>query len=151
MAEHIHAADAEGHGHPTRRYPRFDTAKSPHQEPVQGDIGIPLGGEPPYALGDPGRLTQTREIGPHVIERAQHVEVVHLDELAPSAVEEHELPQCQQLERAAEARADAAGGPGHAADLAVLPGEERDDPIALPQGEAADDDRRRLAQGHVRK
>ena len=60
--------------------------------------------EPGHDLHDPGRLAQPPEVFAQRGERMRHVEVVDADQLAPPGVEEHQLAEREQLERAAEAR-----------------------------------------------
>ena len=88
---------------------------------------------------------------PWLGERLHRVEVVHAHEIAAPRVEEHQLAEREQLERAAEARAHPAGRLRHAANLAVLAREERHHPVALAEREAADHHRRRGSKAHVRR
>src|SRR5207245_11351764 len=104
----------------------------------------------PHALAHPRRLAELFEILAHSRERTEHVEVVDADELAPAGVEEDELAEREQLQRSAELRFDSPSRPRHPSDLAVLPGEERHDPAALPQRESAAYTRRRFAERHRR-
>src|SRR5690242_6480413 len=84
----------------------------------------------------------------HAHEGAHDVEVVHLHQLAAPAVEEHQLAEREQLERAAEARAGAARPPGDAAQLAVVAAVEVDESVALAERATADHDRPGLVERH---
>src|SRR5215831_11984999 len=76
------------------------------------------------------------------------VEVIHSHELAAARVEEDELAEGEELQRAAEARAWAPRRLGHAAHPTVVPRVEVDEAIAFPEGAPANDDALRLGERH---
>jgi len=103
VAEHVQAADAEADGHACRRRGARERTQGAREQSVECRVRITLGGEPADALDDPRRLPETLKIHAHGGERLQHVEVVHAYQLAAPRVEEDELAEREELQRAAEA------------------------------------------------
>ena len=111
---------------------------------------IAVGGEARHHLHHPRPLPEPLQVLPHPRRRAHDVEVVHLDQLAAPAVEEHHLAEGEQLERAPEARPGPARRAGDAPHLAVLAGVEVHEAVALPEGAPPDHHRAGLVERHVR-
>jgi hypothetical protein len=84
----------------------------------------------------------------HPHEGMDDVEVVHPHQITAPRVEEHELAQREQLERASEARSRPPRRLGHAPHLAVIASVEVHEPVALAEGAAPDDHGLRPVDGH---
>src|SRR5262249_52065126 len=151
VTEHVETAHAEAHGDAGRRRSARAGAQCAREQSVECGGWIALGGQAADALHDPGRLPESLEIRAERREWLQHVEVIDAHQLAASRVEEHELAEREQLQRAAEARAHAARGLCDAANLAVLARVERDHPVAFAEVEGPDHHRRGFAERHVRR
>ncbi len=151
MAERVETADAEADGDPGRRHRRVDGTEAPAEQPVERGVRITVGRQPRHALHDPGRLAEPVQVLAHVGERLHDVEVVDAHQLAAPGVEEDELPEREELEGAPEARPHPPRRLGDSTKLPVLAREEGHHSIALAEREAADDERRRLAERHVRR
>src|SRR3990172_1914785 len=81
-------------------------------------------------------------------ERMDDVEVVHAHQLAAPRVEEAELAECEELQRAAEAGPRAPRRLGDPAHPAVVARVEVHQPVALAERPAPDDNALRLVQRH---
>jgi len=84
----------------------------------------------------------------HPHEGMDDVEVVHPHQITAPGVEEDELAQREQLERASEARSRPPRRLGHAPKLAVIASIEIHEPVALSESPAADDHGLRPVDGH---
>jgi hypothetical protein len=151
VAERLHTAESEHDGDTTGWDTELHALQRAEQQPVDGRVGIAIGRQPPHALGHPGGLTQPLQILADAGEGMDHIEVVDPDEIAAPGVEEHQLADGEQLQGAGEPRFHAASGLGHATDLPPFTGKEGDNPIALPEREAADHDGGDLAERHLRR
>ncbi len=150
MAEQVHRPQAEADRDPRGAPGQLQRGERPDQQREEGRMGIAIGGEARHHLHRPRALAEALQVLAHPDERAHDVEVVHLDQLAPPAVEEHHLAQREQLERAPEARPGPAGRAGDAPHLAVLAGVEVHEAVALPEGAPPDHHRAGLVERHVR-
>ena len=113
---------------PARRSARTSSAE-------ERGVGVALGREPGHAsppthAASPEPLRGARAASTN---GRDDVEVVDADQLAPPGVEEHQLAEREQLERAAEARAQPARRLGDAAHLAEVARVEAHQAIALPE------------------
>src|SRR5205807_10458558 len=150
VAERFDAPDAEaegGAGGPPRC---LDGAQAAHQEAVQGTVAVLLGGEPGHALDDPRRVPEPVEVVADPAERMHDVEVVDAEQVALAGIEEHEFPEREQLERAAEPRPRPSGISLDPVVPAEPPRVECPEAVAVRYPAAADHDRLGLLQSHVR-
>src|SRR5215813_12985231 len=148
MPEEIHGAEAEATRHPLRPRPALQRAEAPQHEAEEGRLRIAIGGKAGEALHHPRTLSQPLQVLAHAHEGMHDVEVVHPHELAAARVEEDELAQGEELQRAAKARARAPRRLGHTAHPTVVPRVEVDEAIALSEGAPPDDDALRLVESH---
>ena len=102
MAERFDAPHPERHRHPGRLPRAVERPETADQQTEEGDVPIALGGQPRHALDHPRRLRQLLEIFADPVEGTRDVEVIDADQLAAPAVEENELAEGAELERAAE-------------------------------------------------
>ena len=102
MAERFDTSHAEGDRHPRRRPRAVERAEAAEQQAEERDVPIALAGQPRHALDHPRRLPQPIQVLAHAVEGARDVEVVDPNQLASPAVEEDELAERAELERAAE-------------------------------------------------
>src|SRR5262245_12343820 len=149
VAEEIHGSHRETGRNPygTRRC--LERPQGPHEEPKERGVGVTIRAESHDAFEHPGSAAEPIQVFAKLGKRMSDVEMIHADELASARIEEDQLAQREGFERASEARARAARRLGHAAYLAEVEGVELDEPIALAQRSARDDQRSRLVQSHV--
>src|SRR5262249_11334614 len=102
MPERLDAPHTERHRHPGRRTRAVQRPEPAHQQAEEGHVPIALGSQPRHALDHPRGLRQLLEVLAHAIEGPRDVEVVDADQLAAPAIEEDELAERAELERAAE-------------------------------------------------
>src|SRR5262245_27665706 len=109
---------------------------------------IAVGAQPCHELHGPCSLPEALEVLAEPDKGCHDIEVIHLNENAPPAVEENQLPQREQLEGAAEPGPHPPSCLGHAANLAELERVELDEPVTLAEVATADHDRRCPVNGH---
>jgi hypothetical protein len=141
VSQQVDAADPEPDGDLAGALGILCGAQRPDEERVQRGMRVVLRGQAGHALHHPGRVPQALEVLAQSRERMHDVEVVQAQEVAAPGVEEHQLADGQELERAAEPRARPSRGARDTRDPAGVLRVEGDEPIGLPQGTAPDDDR----------
>src|SRR5207248_11727902 len=109
MAEHVQAARTETDGHARRPGGTRERTQRAREKSEQRGVGIALRRQPVHALDDPGPLAEALEVRADRREGIEDVEVVDAHEVGAARVEEDELAQREQLQRAAEARAHPPG------------------------------------------
>src|SRR5881397_2941642 len=148
MAEQVNRPEREAGGHALRPRPRIEGTETSQGEAEEGGLRIAIGGEPGEALDDPRPLSQPLQVLTHPNEGMHDVEVVHANQLAAARVEEDELPQGEELERAAEAGACPPRRLGYSPHPAMVARVEVHEPVALPERPPADHDSLGLVQSH---
>ncbi len=148
MTEQVDAADPEPDGHLPGALGLLGCAQGPDEQRVQRGLRIVFGRQPGHALHHPGGVPQALEILAQPRERMRDVEVVDTEQITAAGVEEDQVAERQELERAAEPRPGAARGAGHATHPPEVPGVEGDEPVTLPERPSADDDAVRSPEAH---
>src|SRR4029453_10115307 len=142
MAEQVNSPEREAGVHALRPGPRIEGTETSQGEAEEGGLRIAIGGEPGEALDDPRPLPQPLQ-GLHPPN-----EVVPANQLAAARVEEDELAQGEELERAAEAGACPPRRLGYSPHPAMVARVEVHEPVAFPERPAADHDALGLVQSH---
>src|SRR5437867_6873453 len=150
MAEQVNGPERKTSGHALRPGPRIEGTETPQGEAEEGGLRIAIGGEPGEALDDPRPLPQPLQVLTHPNEGMHDVKVVHANQVAAARVEEDELPQGEELERAAEAGACPPRRLGYSPHPAMVARVEVHEPAALRERAPADHDARGLVQSHGR-
>ena len=133
MPEEVEEPEDEGELHPGGGGAGVERAEPAEEQREARGLGVPLAREAGQGLHHAGALAEALEILAQLAERPANVEVVEPDQRAALPLEADHVAPGEELERAGEAGAEAAGAPGDGRQPAVLSRVEHDEPVVLAE------------------